>query len=78
MQLNCPLRFTSSMHSYTHALWLLCRQASAQYVLCNAKRLNLRSLCTGSVGLELAAGKDGKAVGGEVGHYTVRNRSMHM
>ena len=27
--------------------------------------------CAGSVGLELAAGKDGKAVGSEVGQYTV-------
>ena len=35
----------------------------------------LKVSCTGSVGLELAAGKDGKAVGSEVGQYTVWHSS---
>jgi hypothetical protein len=52
-------------------------QASHVQALC-APTLNLRFGCSGSVGLELAAGKDGKAVGGEVGHYTVRHLSTHV
>ncbi len=45
-----------------------------------ADALGLDVSCAGSVGLELAAGKDGKAVGSEVGQYTVwhsRKLSCH-
>ena len=43
---------------------------------CGCSPIFMCLLLAGSVGLELAAGRDGKAVGSENGHYQVRKAAL--